>query len=93
MDICPDQGNIYPPTPLLEVSNNLLNKQRGIYYHDTILEHRVVQTHYCKKHLNPSVQYQPNDLVYLSTKSLTLPKGRARKLMPRFIGPYNVLEC
>ena len=31
-------------------------------------------------------------MVYLSTKNLTLPKGRARKLMPRFIGPYKVLK-
>ena len=60
--------------------------------HDTILEHRVVQMHYSNKHWNPSVQYQPNDLVYLSTKNLTLPKGRARKLLPRFIGPYKVLK-
>ena len=60
--------------------------------HDTILEHRVAQTHYSNKHWKPSVQYQLNDLVYLSTKNLTLPKGRARKLLPRFIGPYKVLK-
>ena len=60
--------------------------------HNAILEHRVVQTHYSNKHWNPSVQYQLNHLVYLSTKNLTLPKGRARKLMPRFIEPYKVLK-
>ena len=60
--------------------------------HNAILEHRVAQTHYSNKHWKPSGQYQPNDLVYLSTKNLTLPKGRARKLMPRFIGPYKVLK-
>ena len=60
--------------------------------HNVILEHRVEQTYYSNKHQNPNVQYQLNDLVYLSTKNLTLPKGRARKLMPRFIGPYKILK-
>ena len=32
--------------------------------HEAIIEHRVVQMHYSNKHQNPSVQYQPNDLVY-----------------------------
>jgi hypothetical protein len=61
--------------------------------HDAILEHRVEQTHYSNKHRSPGVQYHPNDMVYLSTKNLTLPKNRARKLMPRFIGPYKVLKA
>ena len=61
--------------------------------HDTIIEHRVAQTHYSKKYWKPSIQYQPNDLVYFSTKNLTLPKGRAKKLLPRFIGPYKVLKA
>jgi hypothetical protein len=30
-------------------------------------------------------------LVYLSTKNLNLSQGRARKLCPKFIGPYRVL--
>ena len=45
--------------------------------HDTILEHRIGQTHYSNKHHQPGVKYQINDLVYLSTKNLTLPKHRA----------------
>ena len=32
-------------------------------------------------------------MVYLSTKNLALPKGRARKLLPRYIGPYKVAEA
>ena len=47
--------------------------------HDAILEHRIEQMHY---------SYQINDLVYLSTKNLALPKHRIRKLMPKFIGPF-----
>ena len=45
--------------------------------HDAILEHRIEQTHYSNKCHKPSVKYQINDLVYLSTKNLTLPKHRA----------------
>ena len=32
-------------------------------------------------------------MVYLSTKNLTLLKHRARKLMPKFIGPYKILKA
>ena len=31
--------------------------------------------------------------MYLSTKNLALPKGRAWKLVPKFIGPYKILEA
>ena len=49
--------------------------------------------HYSNKHHQPGVKYQINDLVYLSTKNLTWLKHRARKLMPKFIGPYKVLQA
>ena len=45
--------------------------------HDTILEHKIEQTHYSNKHHKPSIEYQINDLVYLSMKNLALPKHRA----------------
>ena len=45
--------------------------------HDAILEHRIEQTHYYNKHQKPGVKYQINDLVYLSTKNLTLLKHKA----------------
>ena len=32
------------------------------------------------------------DLVYLSTKNLNLPKGRAHKLCPEFVGPYKIIQ-
>ena len=34
----------------------------------------------------------PGDRVYLLTKNLALPKGGAKKLIPKFIGPYKVIE-
>ena len=51
-----------------------------------------MQAHYSNKHQKPSVIYDENDLVYLSTKNLAFPKGRANKLMPTFLGPYKVLK-
>ena len=45
--------------------------------HDAILEHRIEQTYYSNKCHKPGVKYQINDLVYLSTKNLTLLKHRA----------------
>ena len=45
--------------------------------HDAILEHRIEQTHYSNKRRQPGVKYQIDDLVYLSTKNLTLLKHRA----------------
>ena len=34
----------------------------------------------------------PGDRVYLLTKILALPKGRAKKLLPKFIGLYKVVK-
>ena len=61
--------------------------------HDTMLEHRVMQMHYSNKHWRPSVIKHENDMVYLSMKNLAFPRGQARKLMPRFLGPYWVLKA
>ena len=33
------------------------------------------------------------DHVYLLTQNLTLPKGRVRKLVPKYIGPYKVVKA
>ena len=61
--------------------------------HDTILEHRIEQMHYSNKCHKPGIEYQINNLVYLLTKNIALPKYRARKLMPKFIGPYKILKA
>ena len=44
--------------------------------HDAILEHRIEQMHYYNKCHKPNIEYQINDLVYLSTKNLALLKHR-----------------
>jgi hypothetical protein len=60
--------------------------------HDTILESRVTQTYQANTRRRPELPYAVGDKAYLSTKNLNLPKGRLRKLMPKFIGPYKVTE-
>ncbi|GLB37195.1 putative DNA RNA polymerase [Lyophyllum shimeji] len=61
--------------------------------HDAIIESRVFQTHRANQRRSADPDIKGGDLVYLSTKNLNLPKGRARKLCPRFVGPYKVLRA
>ena len=60
--------------------------------HVAIIESCIVQSHHANNRCTLGVKYSPRDLVYLSTKNLTLPKGRAEKLQPKYIGPYKVVE-
>ena len=59
--------------------------------HDAIIASRVKQTR-AANNQRKEAPFALGDLVYLSTKNLSLPKGRARKLMPKFVGPYKILE-
>ena len=45
-----------------------------------------------KKH-HASDLYHVGDHMYLLTQNLTLPKCRARKLVPKYIGPYKVVKA
>jgi len=58
---------------------------------DAIIESRVIQTHRANKKRKDPPTLDVGELVYLSTKNLTLPKGRARKLLPKYIGPMRVV--
>jgi hypothetical protein len=59
--------------------------------HDSILEACVKQTHLMNHHCKEAL-FSQGDFVYLSTKNLSLLKGRTRKLMPKFIGLYQILD-
>jgi hypothetical protein len=61
--------------------------------HNAILEHRVDQTFHTNWKHRESEIYAVDDRIYLSTQNLTLPNGRARKLLPRYIGPYRVTDA
>ena len=36
--------------------------------------------------------YKEGDLVYLSMKNISMPKGRAWKLAPKYLGPFPILR-
>ena len=54
---------------------------------------RVMQMHHMNCHWRTGDAFAPGDRVYLSTKNLALPKGRAKKLLPKFIRLYKVAEA
>ena len=61
--------------------------------HDTIIANHVQQTFHANKKHRASDLYHVGDHMYLLTQNLTLPKGRVRKLVPKYIGPYKVVKA
>jgi len=61
--------------------------------HEAIIVSRVFQQHYANAHSHQEPTIKQGDLVYLATKNLSLPKGRASKLVPKYVGPYKVLQA
>ena len=61
--------------------------------HDAIIEHCVAQVFQANMKCQESDIYAANIHIYLSTQNLTLPKGRAMKLVPQYIGSYHVVEA
>ncbi|KAL1940906.1 hypothetical protein VTO73DRAFT_7542 [Trametes versicolor] len=62
--------------------------------HDAIIQSRVNMAYYAnQRRTDEIIPFQEGELVYLSTRNLSLPKGRARKLAPKYIGPYRVLKA
>ena len=59
--------------------------------HDSIIESRVGQAFQANKRRSSATPYEKGDKVYLSTENLSLPKGRAKKLVPKYIGPYTII--
>ena len=61
--------------------------------HDAIIEARVFQTSRTNVRRKDEPEIVKGLLVYLSMKNLNLPKGRARKLCPKFVGPWKVVRA
>ncbi|THH16974.1 hypothetical protein EUX98_g9215 [Antrodiella citrinella] len=59
--------------------------------HDSIIGARVKQTRDANRRRRP-VPFVVNDLVYVSSKNMSLPKGLARKFIPKYIGPYKITQ-
>ncbi|KXN83927.1 hypothetical protein AN958_00916, partial [Leucoagaricus sp. SymC.cos] len=45
------------------------------------------------KHRLPEPNIKVNNLVYLATKNLNLPKERSNKLCPKYIGLFKIVEA
>jgi hypothetical protein len=61
--------------------------------HDAIIEARVRATYNANQTRAKEKPFQVGDLAYLSTANLNLPKRRARKLAPKYIGPFRVAKA
>lgn len=61
--------------------------------HDAIITSRVNQTNDANKRHQEDPEIRVRDLVYVSTKDMNLPQGRAQKLMVKYIGPYEVVRA
>jgi hypothetical protein len=65
--------------------------------HDAVIASRITQTYQANKRRrdessSSKFPFKEGDLTYLLTQNLALPKGRARKLLPKYIGPYKILK-
>ena len=61
--------------------------------HDVIITNCIQQMFHANKKHRTSDIYHVGNHMYLSTQNLTLPKGRARKLVPKYIRPYKVVKA
>jgi hypothetical protein len=60
---------------------------------DRLLAQRTRQAIKANRRRREGQSFQAGDLVLLSTENLNLPKGRTRKLCPKYIGPYKILRA
>jgi hypothetical protein len=90
----PDSTGFFQSTSASPGVRDFADKARWnlLSAHDHIIAARVQQTHQANHRRRREEPLKPGDLMFLSTDELRLPKARARKLVPRFIGPYRVTE-
>jgi hypothetical protein len=60
---------------------------------DRLLIQRTCQAIKANCHHREGQSFKEGDLMLLSTENLNMPKGRARKLCPRYIGPYRIIKA
>ena len=61
--------------------------------HDAIIANCFQQMFHANKKCRTSDLCHVGDHMYLSTQNLTLPKGRVRKLVPKYIRLYKVVKA
>jgi hypothetical protein len=59
--------------------------------HNAIITALVKQMTNANRKCRPA-PFTEGDLVYLLTQNISLPKGKSRKLSPKFIGPYKIIK-
>ncbi len=59
--------------------------------HDSIISARVKQTRDANRK-RQAAPFDADDFVYLSSKNISFKKGLARKLLPKFLGPYKIIR-
>ncbi|KAJ2911785.1 hypothetical protein MD484_g8628, partial [Candolleomyces efflorescens] len=81
--------NSAPSSEFPAVRNFALQRKLALMAaHDSIIAARVKQTRDANNKRRPA-PFKTGDLVYLSAKNISFPKGLARKLIPRYIGPVT----
>ena len=105
MGLAPFEVNYgYMPVMMREVKDNektlpgvrtfAMNTLRNMALaHDALIESRVFQQQYTDKRWHAEPNMEVNDFVYLLTKNLAMPKGKASKLVPKFVEPYKVMKA
>jgi hypothetical protein len=79
-----------PPGVRLFTQNAIRNM---VIAHDVLIEAQVFHKMYADKKQRSEPEIKEGDMVYLSTKNISMPKGRASKLVPRYVGPYKVTKA
>jgi hypothetical protein len=59
--------------------------------YDAIIESQVWQTHHANTRWRADDSFTTEDLVYVSIADLLLLKGRAMKLLPKYVGPFKAI--
>jgi len=61
--------------------------------HNVLIEDRIFQQQHTNKRWHNDPKIKINNFIYLSTKNSAMPKGRASKLVPKYVGPYKVMKA
>ena len=84
--------NSLPSLEFSDIRTFALQKKLAIMSaHDSILAAHVKQIWDANKKCI-AASFREGDLVYLFTKTIKFPEGLARKLVPKYIGPYSIVQ-
>lgn len=61
--------------------------------HDALLDARTKQSMYTNKHRRATPEYKVGEKVYVSSADFNFPPNLARKLIPKYMGPYAIVEA